>query len=130
MSPDSPKKKPRQNHSRQRQLITIHLACGCLPLAVLQISNANPGGQSLRKASETAEAALAMATSERVAAERDTVRNAVADNAHSVQVGLQILATAFYTSGDAPLCRVITRANSAQNIRAPRPTRRALTRNG
>lgn len=85
---------------------------------MLQISIPNPDSQPLRKASETAEAALAMATSERVAVERGTVRDAVANNARDVQVYLQILPTAFYTNGVTPLYRVITRANSVQNISA------------
>jgi methyl-accepting chemotaxis protein len=86
------------NNSLQKKLIAFSLICGCLPLALLQILNTNHGSQSLCETSEAAEAALATATTERVTALRDTVRHAVEDYAQGVQVDLQILAAAPYTS--------------------------------
>jgi len=85
-------------NSLQRKLITFSLVCGCLPLALLQILNANNGSQSLRETSEAADSALATAATERVTALRDTVRHAVEDYANGVNVDLQILAAAPYTS--------------------------------
>lgn len=85
------------NNSLQKKLITFSLVCGCLPLALLQILNASYVSQSLRETGEAAEAALATATTERVAALRDTVRHAVEDYAQHVQADLQILAAAPYT---------------------------------
>lgn len=85
-------------NSLQRKLIAFSLVCGCLPLALLQFLSANNGSQSLRETSAAAEFALATAATERVTALRDTVRHAVEDYAKRVNVDLQILAAAPYTS--------------------------------
>lgn len=86
------------NNSLQKKLIKFSLVCGCLPLALLQILNASYGSQSLRETSEAAEAALATATTERLAALRDTVRQAVENYAQGIKVDLKILATSPHTS--------------------------------